>query len=68
MSPYTFRELKLEYGEMIYLINEKGEGYSGTYENDYNNSTETFRFSNYSNGKIETIRIESLQFLKRYSS
>ena len=65
MSPITFRELKLKQGEMIYLVNEKGEGYSGLYENGYDNSNETFRFSNYSNGQTETIQIEKLQFLKR---
>lgn len=66
MNIFLFNQLKLKRGEMIYLINEKGEGFSGTYESDYDNSSNTFIFSNHSNGKMETIHIEKLQFLKRY--
>jgi hypothetical protein len=46
-------------------MNQKGEGFTGTYENEYNSSNETFRFSNYSNGKIEIIYIDLLQDLRR---
>lgn len=62
---HIFIKLNLKQGEYISLMNEKGEVYSGTYENDYNSSNETFRFSNHSNGQIETIYIESLQDLRR---
>lgn len=65
MSEYTFRELELKYGELIYIVNEKGEGISGLYENEYNNSNETFRFSNYSNGKTETIEINKMHSIQR---
>ena len=62
---HMFIKLDLKFGELIYLVNEKGEGYTGIYENDYNSSNETFKFNNYSNGKIETIFIEKLQDLRR---
>jgi len=65
MSEYTFRELELKYGELIYIVNEKGEGISGLYEDEYNNSNETFRFSNYSNGKTETIEINKMHSIQR---
>ncbi|MBT2620303.1 hypothetical protein [Chryseobacterium sp. ISL-6] len=65
MNPYTFRELELTYGEFIYLINEGGEGLSGVYEGEYDNTNETFKFNNSSNGISETIYIEKLQLLKR---
>jgi hypothetical protein len=67
MSIYAFRELKLKYGELIYIVNEKGEGISGLYEDEYNPSNETFRFSNYSNGQTQIIEINKLQFIKRIS-
>ena len=41
MNEYTFRELELKYGELIYIVNEKGEGVTGLYEDEYNNSNET---------------------------
>lgn len=62
---HIFIKLNLSQGELIYLMNEKGEGFTGTYENEYNSSNETFRFSNYSNGQIETIYIDRLQDLRR---
>ncbi|WP_040252123.1 hypothetical protein [Psychroserpens mesophilus] len=66
MSLYVFNELKLKAGELIYIMNEKGEGISGIYENEYNSSNGTFRFSNHSNGQTEMIEIDKLQLLKRY--
>ena len=46
-------------------MNERGEGFNGTYENEYNSSNETFRFSNNSNGQTEIIYIDSLQELRK---
>ncbi len=60
-----FQKLNLKNGDVIYIQNEKGEGITGTYQNEYNSSNETFKFDNHSNGKIEFIRIESLQLIKR---
>lgn len=65
MNIYTFRELKLKCGEFIYLVNERGEGFSGVYEGEYDNANETFKFNNSSNGIIETIYIKNLQVLQR---
>lgn len=62
---HIFIKLNLKQGELISLMNEKGEVFIGIYENDYNSSNETFRFSNYSNGQTETIYIERLQDLRR---
>lgn len=55
MSEYNFRELELKYGELIYIVNEKGEGISGLYEDEYNNS----------NGKTETIEINKMHSIQR---
>ena len=62
---HVFLKLNLKQGELIYLMNKKGEGFTGVYENEYNSSNETFRFSNYSNGQTETVYIERLQDLRR---
>lgn len=62
---HVFIELDLKQGELIYLMTEKGEGFTGTYQNEYNSSKETFTFSNFSNGKEETIYIDRLQELRR---
>jgi hypothetical protein len=51
---------------MIYIVNEKCEGISGVYENNYDSSNETFKLSNHSNGKTEIINANNLQFIKRY--
>ncbi|MBT2620366.1 hypothetical protein [Chryseobacterium sp. ISL-6] len=64
MNPFTFRELELKYGDFIFLIDEKGEGFSDMYEGEYDNSTETFKFNNSSKGITETIYIENLQHLE----
>ncbi|AFU69424.1 hypothetical protein P700755_002683 [Psychroflexus torquis ATCC 700755] len=64
MSIYSFKELKLKAGDIIYMQNENGEGITGIFE-DYNSSQETFRFQNYSNGKNEIIQIEKLQSISR---
>jgi hypothetical protein len=61
----VFIKLNLKQGDLIFLINEKGEGFTGSYENDYDSSYETFKFNNYSNGKIITIYIDLLQDLRR---
>ena len=64
MNEY-FKQLNLEFGDYIYIQNERGEGYYGTYENEYNSSNETFKFSNHSNGKVEVIKLEKLQQLTK---
>ncbi|GAA3622922.1 hypothetical protein [Flavivirga jejuensis] len=62
---YLFNKLKLQRGELISLTNEGGEVFTGTYESENNNSSDTFQFSNFSNGQLETICIEKLQGLQR---
>lgn len=65
MNLYIFIELELKYGELITLQHERGEGFSGVYKAEYDNTNETFKFENSSNGIIETIYIKNLQFLQR---
>jgi len=65
MNVHTFLSLELKYGDFIYIVTEKGEGFSGNYENDYNSSNETFKFSNFSNGKTEIIYVDKLQHLSK---
>ncbi|CAA9202037.1 hypothetical protein FLACOL7796_04060 [Flavobacterium collinsii] len=43
-----FLRLNLKQGELIYLMNEKGEDFTGIYEGEYNSSNETFRFGSVS--------------------
>ncbi len=50
---HIFITLNLNQGEYISLMNEKGEVYTGTYENEYNPSNETFRFCNHQMGKLK---------------
>ena len=64
-SLYVFKQLQLKQGDYIYLMTEKGEGFYGSYENDYNNSNESFVFNNHSNGQTEVILIEKLQDLRK---
>ena len=62
---FDFEKLNLKYGDYIWLMNKKGEGYFGFFYNDFNLSKKTFKFRNHSNGKDEIILIESLQRLER---
>lgn len=65
MDTAKFLSLALKKGETIHLINERGASYVGTYENEFNVSTETFKFQNFSTGRTEVIHIEKLQVLAR---
>jgi len=65
MDTAKFLSLNLQKGETIHLINERGVSSVGTYENEFNISTETFKFRNFSTGRLEIIHIEKLQVLAR---
>jgi len=65
MDNITFEKLQLKLGELIVIEKIGGQQFSGTYENEYDNSKGEFKFSNYSNGKIENISIDKLFNLKR---
>jgi len=52
-----FQKLSLNTGNLIYIQNKKGEGITGTFQNEYNSSNESFKFINHSNGKSEIIKI-----------
>lgn len=66
MNSYKFKELKLNYGEIMYIVNENGEGITGIFEDEYDSSKETFRFQNHSNGQNEILKIDKLQEIRRY--
>ncbi len=58
-----FIKLNLQIGDFIWLMNEKGEGFTGNYAGSFNESNQTFQFNNHSNGKTQTIEIQKLQRL-----
>lgn len=65
MNTYSYQKLNLKYGDLIYIVNEKGEGITGTFENNYNSNQETFNFQNFSNGQNEIVEIQKLQSIRR---
>ena len=63
ISEVYFQDLHLQYGDMIYLVIETGEGFTGNYHNNFTGSS--FSFSNFSNGREEIIELDKLQQLER---
>ena len=59
-----FRDLDLKYGDRIWILNAKGEGFHGVYFSNAFNMDITFMFSNFSNGKVEVLEISELQRLE----
>jgi hypothetical protein len=67
MNQSYFFENKFSIDELIWIMNEKGEGFSGLFKG-YTNNNFDFLFLNYSNGKLQTIRIEKLQRAERINT
>ena len=65
MTRFSFMSLGLVFNDYIWIMTESGEGFFGYYRHEYNESRQTFKFHNNSNGQLETIFIESLQRLER---
>lgn len=68
MSVATFFELNLKFGDTIFIIDEKGEGWPGIYQNGYDHGKHTFNFHNFSKGcpqKIEVLKIQRLDINQR---
>lgn len=63
MNLAVFLEFKLKFGDNIYIIDEKGEGWKGLYQNGYNPYKHTFTFHNFSKGKPQTVEVLKLQRL-----
>ena len=63
MNIEDFIKLELKSGDLIWIINEKGEGYPGSFEGSFDLSKQTFKFRNHSNGKLQIIEIYKLQLL-----
>jgi hypothetical protein len=61
----NFIKLELKFGDYIWLMDEKGSGFFGNYNGNFESSQQTFEFSNHSTGQIETIDIEKLQRLEK---
>lgn len=55
-----FIKLYLKVGDYIWIMNEKGEGFRGNYDGNFNQLNQTFHFRNHSNGKIQQIEISKL--------
>ena len=58
-----FIKLELQFGDFIWILNEKGEGFPGNYAGNFIQANQTFQFNNHSNGKKQTIEIGKLQRL-----
>ncbi|WP_295769191.1 hypothetical protein [uncultured Mucilaginibacter sp.] len=58
-----FNKLNLQFGDLIYLMIETGEGFNGTYQDGFDGST--FLFTNFSNGKTQKIALCNLQQLEK---
>lgn len=65
MNDSNLINLNLSCGDRIYIVTKTGEGFHGEYESEYNSSNGTFIFLNDSNGKRETIYLQTLQDLRR---
>lgn len=63
MYIHDFKLINLVYGDLIWIMNEKGERFHGCYLGNFDLSRQTFLFSNYSNGQTEKIEIGMLQGL-----
>lgn len=58
-----FIKLNLKVGAYIRIQDEKGEGFPGNYDGNFDTIKQTFQFRNHSNGKTQTIEINKLQRL-----
>ena len=64
MDINIFRQKPLNQGDEIWIMNKGGEVFNGVYKGDFLENKFTFKFHNYSNGKLETIFIGDLQMLE----
>lgn len=58
-----FTRLGLKIGDFIWIMNERGEGFPGNYDGNFDSTKNTFQFRNHSNGQTQTIEINKLQRL-----
>lgn len=58
-----FQKLSLQFGDLIYLMIETGEGFTGFFQDGFDGST--FLFTNFSNGKTQKIALHNLQQLEK---
>jgi hypothetical protein len=65
MTISQFDELKLQYGDFIWIQNEKGEGFPGSYRGNFDRSKGIFSFWNNSKGSVQIVEIAKLQRLQR---
>lgn len=65
MQLIEFEKLNLKYGDYIWIMNERGEGFYGYFEDHSNPGMTVFKFKNHSNGKLESIHISRLQRLEK---
>jgi len=60
-----FEALKLSIGDLIHVMNEKGELLVGQYLGGYDRGNERFTFNNYGNGQTEIVHLNLVQMLRR---
>ena len=65
MNIHTFENLQLQTNEEIVIEKKGSEQFAGTFLNEYDNSSLTFKFLNHSNGQTDIIAIDKLQQLRR---
>jgi len=56
-----FLDFKLKLNDYIWIMDEKGEGFQGNYNDNFNPKERTFQFRNHSNGKTQVVQIDKLQ-------
>ena len=60
---HKYKDLKINPGDHIYIINEKGEGIDGNFEVEI--SDNSFRFFNNSIGRSEIVNVKTLQDIQK---
>lgn len=67
MQEIEFKNLNLKEGALIDIHKLNGVTLSGEFQGNYNNSSESFLFSNYSNGNVEWINLNDLHSIVKYN-
>lgn len=65
MNQPDFEALQLKYWDCITFFLAGGKMCVGNYADEYDNSNGTFKFSNHSNGKTETIKVAEIENLQK---
>ena len=58
-----FQKMNLKFGDLIYLMIETGEGFTGSFQDGFDGTA--FLFTNFSNSKTQKIALHNLQQLEK---